>query len=599
MRRAILAACLLAIASSGCWQTPSVFEKRYVRIEIPGYAAKNYLQLLDSDNPDLRYLALSNLIEDKLTEGETVSKKLGVLLQDASPKVRALAAFSVKSLNVDTYEANVLQLLNDPSADVRLEAVAALEKHCGSSDRATAAIVNRLEDHNLFVRLQTIDTLSRCEMSPARMELVHRLLAELPQRVQLEQLMIINALGSLGQVGEVESALLPLLSSGEDPVITAAAKALGRLKATSAVQPLCGAIQQKRGDAEVIVRALGTIGTPEAVHALLQLLDAVDDELRVTAIKAIGKTGGNAGLAELVERLAQQETRMQREVDTVKWADIKTNYPELTATLEAIERKCFGDSNKFAEPPMAQLLASEKDYEKLIALRILAEGEPYDRLIVAPTEKKPDWFPLLGLLCRDPAPPMRVFALQALGNTVDSRTPVLLAAAVNDPSFGIRYAAIQALGRYAQNTGDYSPLSRLYEMRDSFVPSTYTNDDKGFLIRALIDTTLAGAERPEVTRRRRVAELSSSSKPTRLVAALQLGDDTALPVFFEFLETGTAAEKQAVLNNVERCLLLAPSADTVSKLRALKAKEQDIEVSKKISRLIEKLQEKLQGTFRE
>ncbi len=590
MRRTTLAICLLAITLSGCLGTSSVFEKRYVRIEIPGYTAKDYLHLLDSENPDLRYLALSNLIEDKLTEGEAVSKKLNVLLQDPSPKVRAIAAFSVKSLDYYRYDANLMKLSHDQSPDVRMEAVAALGKPCGSSDEVAQAILNRLEDKSAFVRLQTIDTLSNCGMSPLRLEMVRRLLAELPKRPQLEQLMILSTLGTLGQAGEVESTLLPLLTSSEDPVLTVAAEALGRVKSVSAVQPILESIRQKRGNAEMMVAALETIGTPEAVQALLQLLHTEDDKLRIAVIETIGKTEGNVGLTELVEQFTQQETRIQKDVDTVKWTDFKANYPDFIAFLEAIHQKRFGGLDKFTEPPVADLLASEKDYEKLLALRVLAEGKPYDRIIVVPGEGKQDVFPQLETLCSHSSPLMRVFALQALGNTVDSKALPVLEAAVKDARFGIRYAAIKSIGNYAQNTGDYSSVSRLYEMKETFVPSTYTSEDKEFLTRQLIDTTLAGVERKEVTRRRRLTELSASSKPTRLIAALQLEDNTALPIFFEFLETGIVAEKQVALSGIEK--FSVPSTDTLSKLRELKAKEQDAEISKKIGQLIEKLQAK-------
>ena len=69
MRDFVVVLCLLSAILSG-YVTSSVFEKRYVRIEVPGYTAKDYFRLLDSENPDLRYLALGNLIEDKSTEGE-------------------------------------------------------------------------------------------------------------------------------------------------------------------------------------------------------------------------------------------------------------------------------------------------------------------------------------------------------------------------------------------------------------------------------------------------------------------------------------------------------------------------------------------------
>jgi HEAT repeat protein len=549
---------------------------------------------LDSENPDLRYLALGNLIEDKLTEGEQVSKRVPTLLYDPSPKVRAIAVFSARSLDLATVETTLRKLAGDESAEVRLEAIEALGPQCGKSAQVAQTLLSHLNDPSILVRLQVIDELRECTKSTFRSEIVQRLLTELSKRSQPERLMMLKTLGTLGESGEVEQTLLGLLASDETPTVTVAAEALGRLKSPSAVHPLFEAIQQERGHAEVLIEALESIGTPEASQALLRLLDTDNGTLRIAVIEALGKTEGNIGLSELGERLIQQEARMGEEVDSVKWVDFGKNYPEFTALLEAIDDKGFGGLDEFIEPPISQLLTSETAYEKLISLKILAEGEPYDRMVVPLGQERQDIVPHLERLSADSSPLMRAFALQALGNVTDKRSAAVLETAAQGGLFGTRYAAIQAISRYVANAGDYSLLARLYEVGKTVIPKTYTSEDQGFLIRKAIDASVMEAERDDVTRHRREIELATSSPPsTRLLAALWLAEEKnnmGLPVLLEFLERGTIAEKQVALDGLDK--LSFASVETISRLQEVRAKEQDPELAEKLGQLIEKLQTK-------
>ena len=592
MRKTPIAIYLLMVVLPGCWETPSVFEKQYVRIEIPGYTADDYLRLLESDNPDLRYLALGNLIEDKLTEGKTVSERIGVLLEDPSAKVRGIAAFATKSIKPERFETGLIKLLQDDSDAVRLEVVAALGRICANSKQAAQGVLDRIDDANILVRLQAIDTLAGCKSSALRPEIVRRLSDDLPKRTNLEQLMSIGTLGSLGEREEVESRLLVSLGSEDHAMVTVAAEALARQRSSSAVQPLLSALQQERGSAKVLVSALGSIGTPEAIQALSQSLEVSDEQVRIAAIEAIGETKGSEGLAALINRFTIYEAAIQGEADSVKWKDVTESYPELGALLEAISKKRFGDLDETRTFDFSQLIMSQQEYEKIIGLQFLAYGEPYDRVIVPfAAEERKDLFPYLERLASGDSLLLRVFALRAIGNTVDSRSGALLEAAAHVAPFGIRYAAIEALGKYVGNTGDYSSLHRLYDRKEQFIPSDYTDEDQALLIRKLIDTVLADGEREDATRRRRIAELAtSSSAPTRLVAALQIGDSTGLPVFFELLESGARIEKRAALKAIEQ--FLDSSDKTISKLQELKMREQDAEISEGLDQVIARLKGK-------
>lgn len=583
--------CLAAATLSGCWEPQTVFEKRYVRIEIPGYTAEDYLRLLASDDPDLRYLALANIIEDKLTNQEAVSKRLSSLLQDPSQKVRALAVFSVKSVDPEKFDAALLTLSRDRSSDVRLESAVALGSRCGVSPKAGHALLSRLDDANVLVRLQVENALRECTASPLRTEVVTRLQAALPQRSQLEQLMLVNTLGAIGHREEVESQLLNLLASEDSAMVRVVTEALAQQRSALAVPVLAELLAQKRGDLQLTVSALGSIGTPEAIQTLLLLLDADDEALRVAAIEAIGDAEGNEGLAELAARLARSEVRISSDVDSPQWVDLSENYPELPALLKAIDQKRLGSQDPIDQATIAQLLASGQAHEQLIGLQHLAGERPYDRRVVQIEGETQDLFPHLEALCGHASPLMRVFALKAIGNTVDARALPILEAATKDSTFGIRYAAIEALGAYAENTGNYTPLARLYGMKDQLVPEAYNSTDHSLLTRQAVEKVIARGERSDVTHRRQIAELAAASaRPTRLFAALQLKDQAALAVLLEFLETGTPSEKLAALQRIEVCC--APAAETIPKLQALSEKEPDKELREDIEQVVEKLKKK-------
>ena len=130
-------------------------------------------------------------------------------------------------------------------------------------------------------------------------------------------------------------------------------------------------------------------------------------------------------------------------------------------------------------------------------------------------------------------------------------------------------------------------------MRERFIPESYSEDDRNLVIRRLIERIVAGAERKEMTRKRRVSELALDSASTRLVAAFELADNkdnTGLPVLLQFLETGGVTEKRFALKGIEE--LSFASAEAVSKLETIEATETDPEVRGKIAKLVEKLRTK-------
>ncbi|HVO72996.1 MAG TPA: HEAT repeat domain-containing protein [Ignavibacteriaceae bacterium] len=117
-----------------------------------------------------------------------------------------------------------------------------------------------------------------------------------------------------------------------------AAKALGKIKDASAVDPLINALK----DEDYIVRwvaadALGEIKNSSAVNPLVELLHDTDKFVRLHAATALGNIGDPSAVAGLIEALKDEDNNVRR-----KAAEVLGN---------------FGDSS--AIEPLAELLKDE------------------------------------------------------------------------------------------------------------------------------------------------------------------------------------------------------------------------------------------------
>lgn len=584
--------CLVSLILTGCWKEPDVFEKRYVSIEIPGYAETDYIHLLGSPDSELRYLAAANLLRMGVFGSEELAEtaqKIENLLKDASPKVRAIAAHTFNKIKTRSPESTLIQLTNDVSPAVRLEALQVLGRRYSESPEAVRAILGRLVDKSILVRLSAIESLAECKKTSSRSEIVMKLLDMLPKISQPEQLKIIETLSRIGKNEEIESVLLEMLDfSKERPIRVTTLKAIGQLKSTSAIQRFPDLIRRAVLNEIDIIEPLSSIGTPEAIQLLITLLDSSDQGVRISAIEEIGKSGCDQGLKELIKKFSEEEQKIIKEVDSVKWANSSSSYPELWALIGAIKDKIVRVKDTPQESLIIQFLRSINKHENMIGLVLLAgEEKPFDRIVIGPSNGHASLLPDLERYAYDPSSLTRILSLQALDNIVNPRALSIIENSIKEPSFGIRYAAIGVLGSYCKNTSNYAPLDKLYEIKENFVPQNYADDDRDFLIRQLIEETISDCENKYRTQQRRVSELEGAFRPTKLIAALWLAkeqDDVALPVLLDFLEKGVVSEERAALNGLEQFSSL--SAEVISRLSAIKAKSQDDTLKERIEKII-------------
>ncbi len=109
------------------------------------------------------------------------------------------------------------------------------------------------------------------------------------------------------------AALIGLLKDdSEREVRRSAAGALGEMgpAAASAVPCLRKALRGEGGGWWVAADAIGKIGGPDAVPALVEALESKDDDVRLTAIKRLGELGGVASsAAKALEKARKDDPR--------------------------------------------------------------------------------------------------------------------------------------------------------------------------------------------------------------------------------------------------------------------------------------------------
>ena len=128
----------------------------------------------------------------------------------------------------------------------------------------------------------------------------------------------ISALGAIGRKTGNKDMVPKLMGIVEDkernPLRYFAISALGAMKEDRLVPLLTQSIKNKdKRDFDVVIWALGNIGTPECKEALLQLLKDEDESIRFFAAKAIIKTGDKEAISE-VERSLERFSSGHREV---------------------------------------------------------------------------------------------------------------------------------------------------------------------------------------------------------------------------------------------------------------------------------------------
>ena len=291
---------------------------------------------------------------------------------------------------------------------------------------------------------------------------------------------------------EVITMLCRLLSRGDEADRCHVSRALGRLKAPEALPALTERLYDEDPDVCIdAAEALGSIGDPEAVAPLLELLrHHPEGEVRTAAVEAVAKISDPRVPAVLLEIAAGRPQDLAWDDEWDDWWDMQLH------AIDALGRKRVAE----AIPVLEHLLEDEENQgietELLTALaRIggeglraieqrLAHGAPAERRRAATVlghAASGEAIELLGRALLDQEAEVRSAAIRALGAANACSHLKVILVSLKDPDAGVRSAAVETCRRLAAGA------RHVGEIADQLAPLL---EDENPLVRAATIETM-------------------------------------------------------------------------------------------------------------
>ena len=288
-------------------------------------------------------------------------------------------------------------------------------------------------------------------------------------RVKILQ-MSIDAIKEIGGL-----AVLALLQWLEDKNERGwAVEALGKIGDPQAIPALLQALKDEHMNARwKVAKALGEIGDPQAVPALLLTLKDKDQGVRQSATGALGKIGDPQAVPALLQTLKDEDEDV-RDATALALGDIGA--PATPVLLRALKDKdqgvrqsATGALGKIGDPQavpaLLQTLKDEdEDVRDATALALGDIGAPATPVLLRALKDKdqgvrrwavaalgkigdPQVVPALLQALKDKDQGVRRWAVAALGKISDPQVVPALLQALKDEDQGVRQSAVAALGK--------------------------------------------------------------------------------------------------------------------------------------------------------
>ena len=312
---------------------------------------------LKDENPDIRKNAAEAL--GKIRDIRAIDA-LVTALKDKKSSVQESSKAAIKNTLQQLKDKRAIEplitLLNHDDPAIRHFAAEAL---VGIPDpRVSDHLILALKDNNAEVRENAASSLIKIG-APA----VEPLIKTLMENDINIRIITIRILGDIRDTRSVEPLIDVLEFKSRKPVPEEAqlryeaAKALGKMKATSAIQPLVNTL----GDNDSHVRdsaaeALREIGTP-SVQYLIEALEDENIHIRVGAVMLLGDLQDNRAMESLIDMMA-------------------TDFFKKSWMLRSELAKAFGKiGDPFAIQPLQKLSNDRDSYVREIAISALEEIE--------------------------------------------------------------------------------------------------------------------------------------------------------------------------------------------------------------------------------
>lgn len=260
---------------------------------------------------------------------------------------------------------------------------------------------------------------------------------------------------ALRRIGwDVTTPLLISWLTDEPPVIVAAAGALGAIGDSRAFYPLLRGLAHPMATVrQAIVSALNSLGHPDMPSVIATRLSDPSPEVR----EAAARIAGYFGYARCLDRMVALSTDPVESVRRVA-VEALASYDAPTAWL-AIANAAVGDKSPAVRAAAVRACRDprSREVEKVVAdslsdtnLWVRYQGLYAVASRALQTRIMPSWLParVVDRARADAAPPVRIAAIEVIGQLrIDRGLPTLIAA-IADPEPDIAAAAALALGEF-------------------------------------------------------------------------------------------------------------------------------------------------------
>lgn len=320
------------------------------------------------------------------------------------------------------------------------------------------------------------------------------------------RLMLVQLLGLL----KLPETMIPILLAGDDEAL--AEVVISTLESFGSVVE--GVLEKAWGSLEADSRRLscdllGRIGGDGARARLIEVVSDPDAELRIAAVRALGRRGDGSALPILVQRLEavvreNQEEAEEEEVDAVTEA--------IVAIAGAPNASQSGVIDQAVELLSSRREGAEEPFRLAVARILGSVGRPQEIATVGFMMSDPSAsvrraaVKALARLARgevpeplrmalaDESPAVRIASASALGASDDPRLVEDLASLAGDEDIQVRAAAMRALGRGAATVRNQDPESLM--VAKAMIILSIALEDQGPVAMAALEalTALGGPD---------------------------------------------------------------------------------------------------------
>lgn len=241
----------------------------------------------------------------------------------------------------------------------KIEAIHVLDR--ADSPRAVEALVECFDDADYSVRQTAVDVIGAYRSPECAQWLIDNIVANKRVRDEDQRVVAIQILGHMGQEIAVQPIRDLLDKRAKEPLLHAAASALGMLKAKDAAPDLVPFLENSDASVRIaMLDALGEIKEPTTNAAVLTLLEDSTWQVQASAIMALSRIRQKESIQPLIDLLAVQKGRLRDDISQALLAlttfDLGDNAEKWQTTWDRVK-------DRFEVPTEAEIKKAREAFE--------------------------------------------------------------------------------------------------------------------------------------------------------------------------------------------------------------------------------------------